>query len=73
MATTATVPQFLTVGQAALALKCREWQIDRLYRLRKLPEPGRLGRLRAINAADLPRIRAALVAAGYLAAPDDGR
>jgi hypothetical protein len=70
---TVTASQKMTSGQAAVHLGVREWQLVSLYRRGLLPEPQRLGRLRAIDADDLPRIRSALVAAGYLpAAPDAG-
>jgi predicted DNA-binding transcriptional regulator AlpA len=63
----ATTTRFMTVGQAAARLGVRDWQIVSLYRRRFLPEPVRLGRFRAIDPDDLPKVREALVRAGYLA------
>jgi hypothetical protein len=44
-----------------------------LFRRRLLAEPQRLGRFRAFAQEDLPGIRAALVAGGYITAPDAGQ
>jgi hypothetical protein len=56
----------LTLGDAASRLGCRPWQIRRLFERGLLSEPARVGAYRVIPEHDLPTIRAALIAAGYL-------
>jgi excisionase family DNA binding protein len=58
--------EYLTTGEAAVRLGAREWRVARLYQRGLLPEPRRLGRARLIPASDLPRLRDALMRAGYL-------
>ncbi len=60
--------KYLTLGQVALQLGCLTWQIQRLYQRGILPEPPRLGQHRLVTEKDLPKIRKALLEAGYLAA-----
>jgi hypothetical protein len=55
-----------TVPEAAAELGVRAWQVRRLFELGKLPAPPRAGLTRLIRRSDLPRIRQALIAAGYL-------
>lgn len=45
------------------------WKIRRLYERRLLPEPGRIGNYRVVDASDVPAIEDALKRCGYL--PDD--
>jgi DNA-binding transcriptional MerR regulator len=61
----ATATKQMTVGEAAQQLGCREWQLRSLFNRGRLPEPERIGRFRLIDSADLPKIRQALVDAGY--------
>jgi hypothetical protein len=58
--------KFLATGEAATLLGCKDWLAGRVYRRGLLAEPARAGRLRLIRRADLPELRRALVAAGYL-------
>jgi hypothetical protein len=58
--------ELLTVGQAARALGIDAWQVARLYERGILEEPPRLGRYRTIHRDDLPALRRAAQAAGYL-------
>ena len=60
--------RFLTTGQLARHFAVPEWQIDQLFRRQLLPPPDRAGHLRIVMREDLPRVRAALVQAGYLRA-----
>jgi hypothetical protein len=62
-----TAPPF-TLGKAASRLGCQAWQIRRLFERGILPEPGRVGAYRVIPERDLPKIKAALIEAGYLKA-----
>lgn len=61
----------LTTGDLAAHFGIPMWQI--LYALRRgyLPEPPRVGIYRVWADDDLPRVRAALVRAGYLPAQED--
>jgi hypothetical protein len=61
-----TAKQFLTTAEAARLLGCPEWCVARAFLRGLLPEPERLGRARLIREDQLPALRAALVAAGYL-------
>lgn len=44
----------------------RPWQVRRLFERGLLPEPPRVGAYRVIDSRDLPKVREALVRAGYL-------
>jgi len=57
---------YLTIGQAAVRLSVQEWAVRRLFQRKLLPEPARLGTYRLLLESDLPRIKRALKAAGYL-------
>ena len=62
----------LSIGAAAGCLGVRPWQIRRAIARGLLPEPPRFGPHRMFAEADLPKIRRALAAAGYLAAAAKG-
>jgi hypothetical protein len=70
---TATASKFLSTGQAARRLGAAEWQVARLFVRNLLPEPTRFGRYRLIAEEDLPHLREALTAAGYLTREAEGR
>jgi hypothetical protein len=59
-----------TLGAVAKLYGVRVWQVRRLYERRLLPEPGRVGAYRVVTSDELPKIEAALRAAGYL--PEGG-
>jgi hypothetical protein len=60
-----------TTGELARMWGAHLWQVRRLFEDRLLPEPKRrVGRYRLIPAADLPKVKAALVKRGYIAADD---
>jgi hypothetical protein len=61
-----TLEGLMTLGQAAVALGCRDWHLARLFERRLVPEPARVGRQRVFTADDLPPLRQALIEAGYL-------
>jgi hypothetical protein len=56
----------LTIGDVAKNLGCETWQVRRVITTGRLPEPARLGCYRIFYPDDLPRVEAALRAAGYL-------
>src|SRR4051812_6867168 len=58
--------EYLTLGQTAKRLKCKSWQIGRLFERSILPEPHRLGNLRVIHVDQLERVEQALREVGYL-------
>lgn len=57
---------YLTVGSAARRLGCQPWQIRRLFERGLLPPAPRVGPYRVISPEELPRVREALLRAGYL-------
>lgn len=67
MSTTTVTRQYLTTGQTALHFRVPLWQVLALFKRGFLEEPARVGYTRSIPVDDLPRVRAALQAAGYLA------
>ena len=63
----------LTLGPAAEALGIKNWQLERLFTTGRAPRPGKIGHYRVVPKSELPRLREAAVAAGYIkleAAPD---
>ncbi|MFO0846613.1 MAG: hypothetical protein U0797_30310 [Gemmataceae bacterium] len=62
--TTDTGERLLTTGAAAKLLGIELWQLLRLLHLGRLPEPGRVGSLRAWSDSDVERVREALAAMG---------
>jgi len=56
----------LTLGQVAMHFAVPCWAVRQLFRRNLLAEPRRLGHFRLFTEADLPRVRKALVAGGYL-------
>lgn len=61
-----TVSTYLTIGNVARYFGCQPWQVRRAIERKLLDEPPRVGAYRVFVATDLPRIEAALRAAGYL-------
>jgi|GEM_PF-6490685 len=59
-------PTYLTIGAVAKHFGCRPWQVRRAIERKLLEEPARVGAYRVFLPADLPRIRVALLKAGYL-------
>lgn len=55
-----------TTGQIAKRFGVDLWQVLQAIRRGFLPEPQRIGIYRFWTEADLPRVREALIAAGYL-------
>jgi hypothetical protein len=62
------VRNFLRLGEvcAELGGGLQTWHVRRLFERGLLPEPERLGTCRIVARADLPKIREALIEAGYL-------
>jgi hypothetical protein len=58
--------EVMAVGAAARRLGVPPWKVRRLFERKLLPEPARVGPYRVITEADLPAVRAALLAAGYM-------
>ena len=56
----------LTTGDVCRRLGILPWQLLATIRRGYLPEPPRIARYRIHTEADLPRIREALIRAGYL-------
>jgi DNA-binding transcriptional MerR regulator len=56
----------LTIGAVAERLGVQPWQVRRLYERGLLPPAARVGAYRVVAPSELPVIRRALVAAGYL-------
>jgi hypothetical protein len=57
---------YLTLGQAAKALGCKLWQLQRAFDRELLPNPQRVGLLRVVAVGDLSKIKFALQQCGYL-------
>ena len=55
----------LTFGPASIKLGCQPHHLDKLARGKKIPHQV-AGRFRVVRVADFPKIRKALIAAGYL-------
>jgi hypothetical protein len=62
------MPTTFTTGQVAKYFDVPVWQLLQTIKRGFLPEPGRGGIYRVWVEADLPAVRAALIAAGYLRA-----
>jgi hypothetical protein len=58
--------ELLSTGQAAREIGIEGWQLVRMYVRGLVEEPHRFGRYRAVRRADLDKLRAAAVRAGYL-------
>jgi hypothetical protein len=58
--------KYVTVGEIAHRFGCEAWQVRRLYERGVLRESARAGQYRLIRVGDLPKVEAALRAAGYL-------
>jgi hypothetical protein len=58
----------LTTGDVARHFGCQVWQVRRLFERHLLPRGPKFGAYYLIPAEDLPRVEAALRAAGYLPA-----
>ena len=61
-------PWCLSTGDIARELGCEPWQVRRLCESKRFPEPRRIGGRRVFRRSDVPKLREALRAAGYLAA-----
>ena len=57
---------FLTTLEAAEKLRLEEWQVRRIFTEGDLPEPGKFGGKRCVPEFQLPAIREAAVARGWL-------
>jgi hypothetical protein len=62
----------MTTAEVGRELGMTTWQVRRLFERRLLAEPARCGPYRAIRRVDLPKIRRAAAAAGYLEAAGAG-
>ena len=60
------MPKTYTTGDLSKHFRVPVWQILQTIRRGFLDEPGRVGIYRVWAADDLPRVRAALAAAGYV-------
>jgi|GEM_PF-3461801 len=56
----------LTTSDVAKRCGCAAWKVRRIFERGILPAAKRIGLYRVFEAADVPRIRTALIAAGYL-------
>jgi DNA-binding transcriptional MerR regulator len=56
-----------SISNAAEKLGVKAWQVRRLYERSLLPPAARVGLYRVVAEEDMESVRAALVAAGYLA------
>lgn len=59
--------QIYTLGTLARRYGCSVWQLRRIFERGLLPPAARVGAYRVVAEADLPKVEAALRAAGYLA------
>ena len=59
-------PALLTIGEVARRLGCDSWHVRRVYERGLMPPAQRVGRHRAVPLGDLPAMKKALLAAGYL-------
>ena len=57
---------FLSVTTAAMSLGVQPWQLRNLFNRGLADEPERLGHSRIITPDQLPRLRRAAQAAGYI-------
>ena len=60
----------LSVGQVADALGVERWKIQKLLSRGEIEYAARIGPYRVLNEDDLPRVKQALVSAGYLRLAD---
>jgi len=58
--------EVLTMSQVANQFRCQAWQIGKLIKRGKIPEPRRVGKIALFQPGDVPRIEKALREAGYL-------
>jgi hypothetical protein len=63
------VGRMLTLGKAAIELRCSEHHLRTLADRERIPVV-RAGKYRLFDVADFPAIRAALIEAGYLPKPE---
>ena len=61
---------YLSVTTAAAAIGIAAWQLRNLFKRGLVDEPARLGHSRVITPDQLPRLRRAAQAAGYLKGGD---
>jgi len=63
---TKMLSDFISLGDVAKRLGCEPWQVRRLFEKRILPPAHRIGMYRVVEKNELPKIKTALVEAGYL-------
>jgi len=68
MLTRTVAARMLTLGDIGRVFGRPTWMIRRLFERGFLPEPARAGMYRVLPECDLPRVEAALRAAGYMPA-----
>jgi DNA-binding transcriptional MerR regulator len=59
-------PAVFTIGAIGQRYGVPAWQVRRLFERGLLPPAARVGAYRIVAAEDLPKVEAALQAAGYL-------
>jgi hypothetical protein len=64
------VKRYLTVPEFARRLGIPAWKVRRLFERGLAESSARFGAYHLLDVADLPRIKKALVEAGYLKAAD---
>jgi hypothetical protein len=62
----AALAPVLTLGDVAHKVGVSVWQVRRLFERGTLPAAARVGQYRVVAEADVPAIKEALEAAGYL-------
>lgn len=55
-----------SLGDVARYFGVQLWQVRRLFERGILPEPGRIGRYRIILGMQMPKVKDALIKAGYI-------
>lgn len=58
--------EYLTTREAGKRLGADDWMVRRVFERGFLPEPPRLGSRRIVRASELPALKKALIAGGYL-------
>lgn len=59
-------PRLYTLGDLSKLWQVAAWKLRRCFELRLVPEPARVRGYRVLTEADLPALRAAAEARGYL-------
>ena len=63
---TVATKEYFTLGEVAKELGCQLWQVQRMFFLKRLPDPPRIARARVVTAKDILKIKEELIKAGYL-------